>query len=50
MGTPKGCSPRRLAEGLVSLAVLLVCVRAEDFISPAEGRVIGHPDVLENQA
>lgn len=50
MGTPKGCSPRRLAEGLVSLTMLLVCVQAEDLVSPAEGRVIGHPEVLENQA
>lgn len=47
MGAPRGGSPKRLAEGLVSLTV---CVQAEDFVSLAEGRVVGHPDVLGNQA
>lgn len=50
MGAPRGGSPKRLAEGLVSLTVLPICVQAEDFVSPAEGKVVGHPDVLGNQA
>lgn len=48
MGTPGGGSPKLSAEGLGSSPELGLC--PEDSASPAEGRVVGHPDVLGNQA